>query len=117
MKYLVLLIFVTSMALFNVIVGIILAFFTPKRNPFFGITNTITLKDDDTWEFANKTYGLISLGLGGLGIALIIPLMLSLDVLPISKVLPIVLLSGIGLMFMARFIVMSLTKKKNNVLK
>lgn len=114
-KYVLFYILITSIAIFNVIVGIILAFFTPKRNQIFGVIDEITLSDDSTWEFVNKTYGLISLGLGGIGIAIIIPLMLSLEFIPIKKVFPVVIISILVTMIIARTIAISLAKKKTIV--
>jgi len=38
--------------------GIILRFFTPAPNGWFGYRTLRTLRDDDAWKIANKAFGL-----------------------------------------------------------
>ena len=48
-----------------IIVGVTLVFFTPKKiNSFIGYRTTRSMKNNETWKFAQKHSGLIQLILG-----------------------------------------------------
>ena len=44
--------------------GIVLRFFTPPPNGWFGYRTLRTLRDDDAWRIANKAFGLDLIVLG-----------------------------------------------------
>lgn len=112
MKFVFIWFFVFGISILNIGMGIVLAFFTPKRNAWFGLASPETLKDDSSWEFANKTYGLAQMAIGGIGFSLGIPLLMSLSFTKWYTVISGIFAATIAALLLARYITIFMTKRR-----
>ena len=112
MRYFVFWALISIMALSNVIGGILLAFFTPKKNIL-----DVKFNHDSSYEFLNKIFGFSLMAIGGLEVALIIPIMQSFTVISYCMVVLLVFAFSMASLFVARYLAILVTKKMENTLK